>query len=111
MVREKLLATMPGGVSLVTLIALGLLLAAGLAWGATHEALPLVIPCLIGEGLVILFFSGLFTVNPNEAKVLTSCSAATSGRSGTRDFTGPTPSTASTGSRSASGTSRPGSSR
>ena len=69
MVTERQVSTAPGGAALGILLTLALLFTAGVVWGASSHAPAPIVVCLLGDILTIVLLTGLFTVNPNEAKV------------------------------------------
>ena len=71
MFREKILRTVSGWVALPSILATVALGIVVLAAGATIEQPALAVPAFFAIVGAILLLTGLFTVQPNEAKVLT----------------------------------------
>jgi regulator of protease activity HflC (stomatin/prohibitin superfamily) len=68
MIREKVRSALPGGIALVVGVVTELAL--GLALSHARDKPEIVLSLLAAMGLVALCATGLFVVNPNEARVL-----------------------------------------
>ena len=70
MIRERQITALPGGFVLLALLFSGLALLAGVIYFFNAHAPFIAVPCVLGLIAVIVLLTGLFVVNPNEAKVL-----------------------------------------
>ncbi|MBP7145929.1 MAG: SPFH domain-containing protein [Acidobacteria bacterium] len=70
MIREIRRDALTGIPILLLLIAAALALAASLVWGAVHGALVQIIVSAVVLAVVLFLLGGLFTVNPNQGRVL-----------------------------------------
>jgi hypothetical protein len=70
MIREQERSVMSGVLMVVVLVAVLIAAAAGFAYGVTIEDLPTIIGSAVSWVLAAFLLRGVFSVNPNEARVL-----------------------------------------
>jgi regulator of protease activity HflC (stomatin/prohibitin superfamily) len=70
MIRERQVTAVSGGFMLLALLAAGVGLIVTFILNAASHSPAILIPCVVGVGVVVVCLCGLFIVNPNEAKVL-----------------------------------------
>ncbi len=106
MIREREYGAVSGGAVLVGLLTVGAFLFWQFVVNVSRHSPGMAVACVVGLVFTVFLLTGLFVVNPNEARVLQLFGKYV----GTREGRGPavtrTRSTASGASRSACGTSR-----
>ncbi len=70
MIREIERKVASGWLMVIVLLALSILAILGLISGLQHQLVPRMLACLLGGVVLIFFWAGLFTVQPNQSRVL-----------------------------------------